>query len=236
MAARVTSFERDRALYVRSIGQRFDFDGMLKGVTSETSDLEFVERSATGAVVLLREMTWLDWVPNPRPVSPSAIARRAAEPERFDTPQPRGVVRSGVASRHEIRLDRSSSGWVATFDAYSEPNVFGSSPDVAASPVITSEAATANRQVPIEDTGPAAGGAPEVTAAIAVGSQTYNYLAAVNYAATYWSSYNANYNACGGDCTNFVSQCFYKGRPGRRQLLVPLQRVGMRLLQPLLRN
>ena len=43
---------------------------------------------------------------------------------------------------------------------------------------------------------------------------SYNYLAAKDYALARCSSYNSsycNYNPCGGDCANFVSQCFRAG-------------------------
>jgi cell wall-associated NlpC family hydrolase len=43
---------------------------------------------------------------------------------------------------------------------------------------------------------------------------TYNRAAAIQYADTYWSTYNSAYPSFatkGGDCTNFVSQALYAG-------------------------
>ena len=42
----------------------------------------------------------------------------------------------------------------------------------------------------------------------------YDRLSAINYAKTWWNKRNPqfyNFDALGGDCTNFVSQCLYAG-------------------------
>jgi hypothetical protein len=40
---------------------------------------------------------------------------------------------------------------------------------------------------------------------------TYNRLAAVRYAETWWNSYNPKYKKFENDCTNFISQCIHEG-------------------------
>ncbi len=50
--------------------------------------------------------------------------------------------------------------------------------------------------------------------AAAAYSHTYNWQAAINYAQAHALSYTplfVNDNSCGGDCANFVSQCFVAG-------------------------
>lgn len=42
----------------------------------------------------------------------------------------------------------------------------------------------------------------------------YNRTSAVNYATTYWSSYNPNFGAFSADCQNFASQCVWYGYGG----------------------
>jgi hypothetical protein len=54
--------------------------------------------------------------------------------------------------------------------------------------------------------------------ALAPPAHQYDYGAAVTYASNHWGGSGApynndyvNYNGCGGDCANFVSQSFFKG-------------------------
>jgi hypothetical protein len=64
------------------------------------------------------------------------------------------------------------------------------------------------------DDGNTSAGAQDAEAAEVQTSGSYNSGAASNYALNHALSYNANYanyNSCGGDCANFVSQCFYRG-------------------------
>ena len=42
-------------------------------------------------------------------------------------------------------------------------------------------------------------------------NNTYNRIAAVNYANEWWSSFNPAFPVFQDDCTNFISQCLYAG-------------------------
>ncbi|WP_134738061.1 amidase domain-containing protein [Nocardioides sp. 503] len=209
-SASVLRFERERAGYLRSLGRTDDWNGTMLGLGSQGSGLEVTQESSSSAVVHLRDTTRITWAPHPRPVTGEALQGLKSEPARYGAGRKPGTaVTSGISVPHELRLERSTSGWFVVSDAYAEPSLFGDSPDLVDSRTVQAYAATADRQQPVSPEKSLAS-----TSALAAVSGTYDWQAAVNYAASYWSSYNANYavyNSCGGDCANFVSQCLFRG-------------------------
>lgn len=216
----VLKFERERASSLRSLGQRLDWDGTIRRLSSSADLVEVADQSPTSVVLRAYDVTTIDWVPRPRTpdLTPEERRLRAAEPARYGVgTKPGTPVRSGIGTQHELRLERGSTGWVVVSDAYVEPVLFGDSPDVPASPYIRTLSRMADPRPLASGDGPSPSADSELiaTTGTAAASGTYNWQVAVNYAAAYWSDYNAtyvNYNTCGGgDCANFVSQCFFRG-------------------------
>ena len=207
-------YELERARYMRRLGQRFDWNGRILGLDSTPAGMEIVSSEANHAVVRLYETVTIDWVPNPRPTSKEFEALHRAEPEKFGLgARPGRTVSSGIGTEHELRVERSASGWVVVADAYAEPDLFGESPDVANSEHIRGVSAQLNRQTAVTATQTTS--LEDVTA---TSSGSYDFSAAITYAMAHsdpptypYNNNYVNYNACGGDCANFVSQCFYKG-------------------------
>jgi hypothetical protein len=109
-------------------------------------------------------------------------------------------------------LEKHRSGWRLVQDSYEEPDLFGLSPDLKPgswSAVWTGFPSNGTLQTKAPQTA----NSPD---SVSCTWRTYNYTAAKNYATSHCtaSTYNANYcnyNACGSDCANFVSQCFRAG-------------------------
>ncbi len=118
-------------------------------------------------------------------------------------------------TKHEVTLVKGPSSWNLAKDAYDEFYLFEPSPDLQPG----SWASLPRRGGPDVPTGPptTTGITPEpMLSAMA----TYDRDLAVQCAANNWGPYSSNYNpnycdfspdACGGDCTNYVSQCLRGG-------------------------
>ena len=128
---------------------------------------------------------------------------------------PRGEITSRVGIRHEVTLVKGNSGWRIAKDAYDERHVlYGASPDLL--PGAWAEVQWGGPKGDGVAVKPASSASSTGGTAQPLSQCSYNYTSAANYAYNpgYCSSYNGNYcnyNPCGGDCTNFVSQCLSYG-------------------------
>jgi Putative amidase domain len=213
----VFAYECQRAKFIGALGSASAWDGTLVGISSIITGVSATSTSATVAQAVITETMTIAWRPNPRAQDPAYAARRAADPARYGLLDPLyPLVSSQVSTEHAIVLERAGTSWAVVSDAYAEPDLFGSSPDVQSSPQIAAVAAVLNQQ-------PAASAQKGMIADGSVSPDccshppvAYDYAAAVTYAKNHGATadYNQNYvsyNGCGGDCANFVSQCFYVG-------------------------
>ncbi len=208
--ARLLAHERDRVTFMYGLGSRWDGT-----ILAYEADLPLVELQMSGAVATGRvyERLHVLWIPAPRPESAVRRALRQQYPEKFaaTTPRgPRGEIDSYIGTRHEVTLEKGAQGWRLVRDSYEEPPLYGASPDLvpgswsAVRAGFPSGGALALGPVPA---------APQSVATLTT-CYSYNWTAAKDYALAHWSSYNSsycNYNPCGGDCANFVSQCLRAG-------------------------
>jgi hypothetical protein len=216
--------ETERSAYLASLGSPSRWNGQIKGFATSPGILS-TRTSGSSATVRAYEELKIGWCPTPRTLPSTMRTVAEQDPQKYDLDRSGNEpVLSAVGVAHEITLAKGSTGWVVTSDAYDEDLFLGPSPDAAKSPwavsldahrpnaelrtagaVPTDEAVTASQAE-------AAGASPGLTAATA--GRLYSWQKAVAYAAKYWSSYNSaypNYNPCGGDCANFVSQCLRAG-------------------------
>jgi cell wall-associated NlpC family hydrolase len=231
--AALADHESERSGYLSSLGSASRWNGRINNFTTSPGIL-LATTSGTSATVRAYEELKIGWTPVPRPPIPTAM-RTVAErdPRKYDLDRPaHEQILSAVGVAHEITLAKTASGWVVTSDAYAEDLFLGPSPDAARSPwAARIDTHRPNADLRAPDTLPAAGSetmmqlptvatslrttAPATaTAAASAAGRIYSWPKAVAYAAKYWSSYNSaypNYNPCGGDCANFVSQCLRAG-------------------------
>jgi hypothetical protein len=191
MSRSVSKFEADRAKYMRSLGSRFDYDGQILSLSSDISNVTISQADTGGFQVSLYERMGLNWVPNPRPVP--------------DSPGDE-LVRSAIGTPHIIQLEQGSKGWSVVSHAYSERDLYGTSPDVDKTLSQELNSTTADTSSSLAGT--------DVQIQADPPYNIYDRLAARNYAINYAINYNGNYvhyNCSGGDCANFVSQSFWAG-------------------------
>ncbi len=207
------AFEKDRAAFFADLGSRWN--GILLGYDTNVSLLS-LQFDATSAQVRLYEVTRIHWIPAAAELTTEEKEERRREPERFTegVPRgPRGDIFSALGTRHEVLLERHRGSWRLVKDAYDELDMFGVSPDL----VPGSWAAVRLGTPSNGDFRTSASVASAVfrIQTHALVSRTYNRTAAKDYANRYCASYNPNYcnfnSPCGGDCANFVSQCFRAG-------------------------
>jgi putative amidase-like protein len=210
MSAGVYAFEGERAAYLRSLGQRFDWDGVIKRMSSSITAVQVQVDEPKSCVVSLYETMRVDWAPNPRIADPAA----AAEPADPNEPNDGSLTVSELGTPHQLRLSRGATGWTVIGDVYFERDLFGDSPGAAkVGPVVldrlqaarSRKAQRARRQVAPQ----ARRGARRDPA-----YDVYNRQDAATYAVNHALNYNPNYvdyNCSGGDCANFVSQSMYAG-------------------------
>ncbi len=187
------------------------WDASIVGFDSNLS-LVSLDIAGSTAIARLYQGLGITWIAHPQPphiLPPEVVQRRQNEPERFQpTPTgPKGEIRSTLGTRHELHLIQGSSGWRIAHDAYDESSFGARSPDLTD----TSWAA-------VGGPGPEAanstlGPAPQVTPS---NTCTVDWTAVMNYASQYCCYLCRNngycdYSQCGGDCTNFVSQCWNAG-------------------------
>lgn len=118
---------------------------------------------------------------------------------------PHGEITSRMGRRHEVELVRGTSGWRLAKDSYDESDLGFRSPDLAP-----------QAWAAIQWGGPVgiAAPQPQQTSNAPFTTHYYNPIIAANYAVAHATSYNGsycNYDNCGGDCTDFVSQSLYSG-------------------------
>lgn len=206
------AFEQDRTSYMYDLGSRWK--GKLLGYNTVVS-LVSVSINNSVATVRLYETTSLQWIPQPRTVSSADAAQRKQDPEKFAASPTgsKGEITSAFGTPHELVLEKQQGGWRVVKDAYEEPDLHGVSPDLVPGswPAVWSgRPSNATLSTGVPNASVDLGGA----APAACTNRTYNYTAAVSYAAARWNAYNSsycNYNNCGGDCANFVSQCLRNG-------------------------
>jgi hypothetical protein len=159
-------------------------------------------------IVRLYEIVNVQWIPPVIPLSPAAIAARKQRPEAFRPMLirgPHGEVTSQFGNRHEVTLLKGSSGWRIVKDAYDEEHLYAASPDLVPGswPAVPKGGGTRGIVLP-----------PGSASPLTVTGGTYNRDWAVQCASSNWRIYNyqfCDYRPCGGDCANFVSQCFIAG-------------------------
>lgn len=208
------SFEKERAAFMqRGLGSRWD--GNILGHRSSIN-LISLELDGTRAACRFSELIESDWIQQTHPIPLERLAAMAKDPGKFHkriAKGPRGEITSKAEINHEVQLERSSSGWRILRDEHDEFILHGRSPDLQPGSWAAYYYGKSQRvNTRVGASVPASKG-PGL-ASPAQSHLVYNYNAAVGYAHTYWSSYYGmycNYNACGGDCANFVSQCFRQG-------------------------
>ncbi len=218
----ILSFERERVRFLAN-GLGAVWDGVILGHNSILALREVFQDGVT-ARARLEETIRTAWVQNVHPVSPALASFIRQHPTKFAPPARRGArgqIASSGTVRHELVLTKHASGWRVLRDEYEQDMNFGRSPDVR-------PGAWASIWYGKDSGGPKAlpGKGPGV-ASIAPQerpspSPDYSPAGAIWHAHTYWgggagndSGYccppYVNYNSCGGDCANFVSQCFRAG-------------------------
>jgi hypothetical protein len=209
-SATLLAFEKERArFYHTGLGPKWAGSQMLDYTTSaKLLDLTLSGGTATARIYA---RTTFQWIARPVSISAEAQAAHQRQPERYRlVPMgPRGEITSSVGTRHEITLIKGATGWRLAKDAFDERPIYLASPDLV--PGSWAE---------IQRGGPEPGSIPAPAAAdVASDPQlsmmaTYNPSLAVQSAQSNCGVYNYQfcaYNSCGGDCANFVSQCFLAG-------------------------
>lgn len=210
----LVSFEKGRATYSH-LGLGSVWNGTILGYTSQVSLLS-LSLTGSGASARLYERIRITWIQAPEVVPSWLASLRQREPAKYASfvPRgPRGEIDTVVGIRHETTLTKGSTGWRIARDAYDERHLlYGASPDLA--PGSWAEIQWGGPK-PISTQGVApATSSPRRGTASPLTQCSYNYTNAASYASNHCSSYNSaycNYNPCGGDCADFVSQCFSYG-------------------------
>jgi hypothetical protein len=158
----------------------------------------------------------LTWVPNERVPDPEYQELREANPERYDVGKPTGgvVTTSLLGTPHELRLDRSSGQWTVVADTYFEWDLFGNSPTATDAEQAVVDRLASTRRSHTDRRTREARDRRWPAARLDPPYDVYDWQAACTYATNYALNYNGNYvnyNCSGGDCANFVSQCFWAG-------------------------
>jgi hypothetical protein len=213
------AFERERASFLSK-----DLGTMWGGTPIDLRSvitIDAMEIIGDEARVRLTERLGIDWVPRPAGTVPPEIQQL-----RRDNPRkavdvfrgPRDEIASSVLVPHELNLLRGIGQWRIVRDQHDEFFLYQRSPDLKPG----SWAAIWYGKIPGAPGGPPAPlqssltpGPPQASSmAFAFTAYSYDPLAADSYAQQYAQNpYFAycNYDLCGGDCTNFVSQCYRQG-------------------------
>lgn len=213
----LVSNETERSGYLAALGSASRWNGRIHGFATSPGILS-AKTSGSSATVRVYEELKINWNPTPRRLPPDMMKVAQQDPQRYGLDQPADeLVSSAVGVAHEVTLDKASTGWVVASDAYVEDLFLGPSPDAAKSPwAVSMDVPRANAGLRTQGLVPKVGAVESASphAVAAAKSRHYSWQNAVAYAAKYWSSYNPaypNYNPCGGDCANFVSQCLRAG-------------------------
>lgn len=220
--ASLANNEAERSGFLSGLGSESRWDGEIQKFSTSPGIL-WSKASGSSATVRAYEELKIGWRPAPRERTADITKVAEQDPQRYGLDRPEGEpVTSEVGVAHELTLDKGTSGWVVTSDAYVEDLFLGESPDAARSPWArsmgtprsNSDLRTHGIMPPESPAGTEPVTARTLVAEAAAGARSYSWRKAVSYANTYWSSYNStypNYNPCGGDCANFVSQCLRAG-------------------------
>lgn len=217
--------ETERSTYLASLGSPSRWNGRIRRFGTAPGILS-TKASGSAATVRAYEELKVSWYPAAlqRPASMRALV--AQDPQKYGLDQPASQpVLSAIGVAHELTLGKGSGGWVVTSDAYEENLFLGRSPDAPRSPwAVSMNTTRLNAGLRTQGVDPADEGTPALKASAAApaeplmtaaaATRLYSWQKAVAYASKYWSSYNSaypNYNPCGGDCANFVSQCLRAG-------------------------
>ena len=211
-------FERERASYLaRGIGAAWAGTFLEH---SSTVALSALTTSATGteATAKLVETFSSRWVPTAQAPDADTKALMAAYPDKYRDTTPRGAkgdITSVAIIPHEVQLLRGSTGWRIARDQHDEFFLAGRSPDLVPGSWAAIWYGKARGVRAGADISPAERSTKGPGLSRPLQTQyTYDWNAAKWYAQTYatspYSGY-CNYNCCGGDCTNFVSQCYRQG-------------------------
>ena len=208
-------FERERAQYMAH-GLRARWGGAVLEHRSSVS-FDSLEVSGSEAHVRLTERLESLWVPDLRPPSAGVRRLRADNPQKFGvTPTgPRGEVASTALIPHEVWLTQAGSDWRIVKDSHDEFFLYDRSPDLQPgswAAIIYGRPRRVSAQS--NGNGSKVPGLAKPSESRNATIYSYDPGAARWYAQTYALSpypYYCNYNNCGGDCTNFVSQCCRQG-------------------------
>jgi hypothetical protein len=207
------AFEKDRARFMaRGIGARWG--GTIEQHASAVSVLD-VAPASDGVRARIVDRVTSTWQPNGAAASTRPAALTARQPAKYAAP-PLREINSLAGIRHEVTLSRSSGGWRIQRDEHDEWFLYGRSPDLrpgawAATQYGVRHDIDAPRMLSKSSVKPAPTGRAGLARPL---GYTFYYMDSVNYAHTYCFSYNGsycNYNYCGGDCANFVSQSLRAG-------------------------
>ena len=207
----LSRFEAERVRALFRLGDRWG--GVIQQLSSSVA-FDQLDQAGSEANGHVYERITMQWVPFPRPVSSEGAEERRREPGKFQPAQtgPRGEVISSWSILHDVSLLTVNGSWAIVRDAYEEPLVMGSSPDLGAASwaaVRTGKPSNGLSQSPSVSPSSIATkiGRPNTW-------YSYDYVANRTYALAHCSSYNSQYckrNCAGGDCANFASQCLYAG-------------------------
>lgn len=205
-------FEKARFGELSSLGSQNRWNGVIDRVWSESSILDG-SGDMNRVTVSVINWTMVHWRPAPivvhRTAEEDALTRQF--PEKYGLNIPDYVpVESGFGTTHQVTVDRVGSRWLISQDGYDEKTLVGVSPDY-------DQSIQPNRaNLKIGKSAPS----PNIQA-IAVGNnstnllgRTFDWTAAYNYGLFWAKARNSaylDYSNLGGDCANFVSQCFTAG-------------------------
>jgi hypothetical protein len=205
------TFERNRVAYFHNqLGQVWNV-----AITDYASSVSLQSLTLEGdtAHASLYETTTVTWIPLGGPVQLTQAARnlRTQFPDKFPVPtRPAGNRHTSyLGMPHDITLLRGTKGWYIASDAYNERFPLGASPDYLGQPLSAAQTGSSRATMPKPGKRATSSGmfATDATCII-------NWTDVQNYAKTWCNTRNSNYcnyTSCGGDCSNFVSQCWTKG-------------------------
>lgn len=201
-SSRVSRYERDRSSYMAALGQRFDWQGQIRGYSTRIDSFELAENDDSHAGAVLCGLGD-PMAAKPAKVEPTYAKARASEPAKYGLGEGDQEVLSAAGVWHETRLEPYSGGWSIAFDAHREPTLFGESPDAGTSDFITAATQFDLRQAPGPE--PAANSFAQPAGELAPPVYTYDYAGAATYAENHQKP-DANWYQYAG------SQCGYAGR------------------------
>ena len=205
----LTEFERARYGELSSLGSQNRWGGVIDRVWSESSVVEgFGDTNRVTASVI--NWTKVKWRPSPvivnRTAEEESLARQFPEKYGLNIPDYKSVE-SGFGTTHKITIERAGDRWLILQDGYDEKILGGVSPDYI-QPIqgnFKSGESTRATNIRANPVGRVSGNQL---------GRTFDWTAAYKYGLYWAKSRNSAYqdfSTNGGDCANFVSQCFIAG-------------------------